>query len=435
MGLQRLAGNRAVVHHLGSLSQVQVPVAQREIGDDVDEGTEIKMWDPDAGKAGEVVVVTFVRLEGDEVLYHPAAEVSTKGSQAKKKANRGNQATKQKPRRVKSRYAFSYGTSNKEIEREVRAIGQQEEKGVGASKAVISYVMGLLKTNGEKQGLDVKPDARKVVDVLNGSDDFRDFVEDKTGLEELISGDQDYFVKKLVDAMRGESLAPVDSAPSKVGSSQPDWKSNKTIDLRNALVATLEGKQGAEKLAGGTTLAHKISRNRLGMMLTLLKKAQASKGTQLMWAFVGDVEKLTGRHGEEAIENWTANLELGPTTITAPPTQVRSSMAITREGWRRRELLNWRRPISLSSMHPIQTLWIGRSWLACWPGHRARMQRSAPTRSANPTTSPCRGSSSGKRTGRVCTSGTRRRPSPPHSVRPRRPPSKRARVPKTPRKR
>ena len=31
------------------------------------------MWDPDAGKAGEVVVVTFVRLEGDEVLYHPAA--------------------------------------------------------------------------------------------------------------------------------------------------------------------------------------------------------------------------------------------------------------------------------------------------------------------------------------------------------------------------
>ena len=312
MGLQRLAGNRAVVHHLGSLSQVQVPVAQREIGDDVDEGTEIKMWDPDAGKAGEVVVVTFVRLEGDEVLYHPAAEVSTKGSQAKKKANRGNQATKQKPRRVKSRYAFSYGTSNKEIEREVRAIGQQEEKGVGASKAVISYVMGLLKTNGEKQGLDVKPDARKVVDVLNGSDDFRDFVEDKTGLEELISGDQDYFVKKLVDAMRGESLAPVDSAPSKVGSSQPDWKSNKTIDLRNALVATLEGKQGAEKLAGGTTLAHKISRNRLGMMLTLLKKAQASKGTQLMWAFVGDVEKLTGRHGEEAIENWTANLELGP---------------------------------------------------------------------------------------------------------------------------
>ena len=100
-----------------------------------------------------------------------------------------------------------------------------------------------------------KPDARKVVDVLNGSDDFRDFVEDKTGLEELISGDQDYFVKKLVDAMRGESLAPVDSAPSKVGSSQPDWKSNKTIDLRNALVATLEGKQGAEKLAGGTTLA------------------------------------------------------------------------------------------------------------------------------------------------------------------------------------
>ncbi len=47
-------------------------------------------------------------------------------------------------------------------------------------------------------------------------------------------------------------------------------------------------------------------------MLTLLKKAQISEGTQLMWAFVGDVEELTGRHGEEAIENWTANLELGP---------------------------------------------------------------------------------------------------------------------------
>ena len=312
MALQRLAGNRAVVHHLGSLSQVQVPVAQREIGDDVEEGEEIKIWDPDAGKAGEVVVVTFVRLDGDEVLCHPPAEVSTKGSQAKKKANRGNQGAKQKPLRIKNRYAFSYGTTNKEIEREVRAMGKQEEKGVGASKAVISYVVGLLKTNGQKHGLDVEPDARKVVDALNGSDHFRLFVEDKTAMEDLISGDQDYFVQELVDAMRGESLAPVDSASSKVGSSQPEWKSNKTIDLRNALVSTLEGSQGSEKLAGGTTLAHKISRNRLGMMLTLLKKAQTTEGTQLMWAFVGDVEKLTGRHGEEAIENWTANLELGP---------------------------------------------------------------------------------------------------------------------------
>jgi hypothetical protein len=312
MGLQRLAGNRAVVHHLGSLTQVPVPVAQREIGDDVEEGAEIKIWDPDAGKAGEVVVVTFARRDGDDVLYHPAAEVSTKGSQAKKKANRGNQATKQKPLRVKNRYAFSFGTSNKEIEREVGAISKQEEKGVGASKAVITYVMGLLNTDGEKYGLDVKPDARKVVDVLNGTDDFRDFVEDKAAMEDLITGDQDYFVEKLVDAMRGESLAPVDSAPSKVGSSQPDWKSKKTIDLRNALVSTLEGKQGSEKLADGTTLAHKISRNRLGMMLTLLKKAKATDGTRQMWAFVGDVEKLTGRHDEEAIENWTANLELGP---------------------------------------------------------------------------------------------------------------------------
>ena len=46
---------------------------------------------------------------------------------------------------------------------------------------------------------------------LNGSDHFRLFVEDKTAMEDLISGDQDYFVQELVDAMRGESLAPVDS--------------------------------------------------------------------------------------------------------------------------------------------------------------------------------------------------------------------------------
>ena len=166
MALQRLAGNRAVVHHLGSLSQVQVPVAQREIGDDVEEGEEIKIWDPDAGKAGEVVVVTFVRLDGDEVLCHPPAEVSTKGSQAKKKANRGQPGRQaeappdQKPLRV----LMARRTRRSREKSVLWASKRRKASAPVRPSSVTSW--GCSKTNGQKHGLDVEPDARKVVDAL-----------------------------------------------------------------------------------------------------------------------------------------------------------------------------------------------------------------------------------------------------------------------------
>ena len=82
-------------------------------------------------------------------------------------------------------------------------------------------------------------------------------------------------------------------------------------DLKKALVSALEGKPGFEKIAGGSTLAHKISRAWIGKMFKLLEKADKSPATYLMWQFIGDIEKLTCRHGEEALDNWTANVELG----------------------------------------------------------------------------------------------------------------------------
>jgi hypothetical protein len=82
--------------------------------------------------------------------------------------------------------------------------------------------------------------------------------------------------------------------------------------LKAALVKSLAGTAGFEKIKGDSTLHHKISRDALGRMLKALKATPSdTEGVAEMWAFIKSVESLTEQEGEEALDNWATNIELG----------------------------------------------------------------------------------------------------------------------------
>jgi hypothetical protein len=86
----------------------------------------------------------------------------------------------------------------------------------------------------------------------------------------------------------------------------------------SACPTTLEEKHPKDSkfLAAGSSLHHKVSRANLSKLVRLLNQMQyEDKGVADMWAFIKKIQTLTGSNKpEEALVNWTANLEIGPET-------------------------------------------------------------------------------------------------------------------------
>ena len=314
--LQRTLGNRNVVEHLGRLSNAAGPRVQREPGGDEEDGDEVKIWDPDAGENGRgaVVVVIFVRQEGDKVWYRRKSETaSTKGTSAKKKSEKGRKAADTPLQTISSQLVFPASTKDPEIKREYEAIQKQADEGVKGDKGVISYVIDVVNQHADEHGLDIKPDKRKVLEVLTVNDYLKAFLFDLEGLKEALEDDD--VLDNLIDDMGRTSLGAESQVSISTGGSSSgseEWKSDKMKRLKAALVASMKGKPGFEKIEGDSTLHHKISRSWLGDMLALLKQAPSSKGTQMMWDFIARVQKLSGKgDAEKALDNWVANIELG----------------------------------------------------------------------------------------------------------------------------
>jgi hypothetical protein len=309
IALGRTIGNRALARMLATPSATAAaPRLQRKLDDEVKPSSQIKIWD---AKAGEVVTVTF---EGyDKLKRVRFRRLPEKGSSGKRK---GPPAKAPKPETIDPALAFDVTRKNADIIGEVQQIAEVKDSGVSAGADVIDYVQKLVETATEDEELEVEVLPHRVVTVLSAHEVFKDYLEDLEGLKEVIATDEEYYVGEILDAMKGTGVQRDEPASSSGGGSSSggneEWKSERMKKAKAELMLALTGSPGFEKIRDASTLHHKISRSAFGRMMKALSAARSEEaGVPEMWKFVQLAESLTGRHREEALDNWVANIELG----------------------------------------------------------------------------------------------------------------------------
>jgi hypothetical protein len=303
VALSRMVGNRAVAQMVsGSSSGRQL---QRVLSEEVRTGELIKIWDDE-----RVVEVNFEGYDEAGKVRFTRRDQSGGGGKPRK----GAAAPKRvKPETIAKELAFDHDRKDPEIRREVEQITKAKEEGPEVGEGILERVTELIKGHRDAADLEVEVLPHRVLTVLAEHDVLKT---ELGSLEDLEAAIDDFTVSELIEALSHTGVKAVQSASSSGsgGGGGDEWKSNHLKKLKATLVKSLgdAGAEGFEKISGESTLHHKISREALGRMLTALKATPTgTPGVAEMWLFIGTIKSQGGQDEETALENWTANIELG----------------------------------------------------------------------------------------------------------------------------
>ena len=259
------------------------------------------------------------------IKYHEILDKPVMGD-AKKKQKSKN--TTRKPKTISAQLAFEIERTDKAILSEAGQIEESKEGvehgtfgQVSVPSDVVKYLLKLAEDNKKRFGLEVQiTEAR--LRIAAGQDELVAgmLAGGETGaleeIQDLMQDDNN--VKAFIDTLGTTDSQPAKSASSSStsGGSSQEWKTERTKKLKAVLVKWLEENRPGEAnfLSSATALHHKISQATLTKMLTLLHQTSyEDEGVAEMWAFIETVKKLTHvNKPEDALHNWTANLEIGP---------------------------------------------------------------------------------------------------------------------------
>lgn len=328
-----LMGSRALLHlPLTRAKQTvasgsSVDTKQLMLESPVKAGDRIKICTGDADDV-EVREVLFVKKEGQAVFYEEIPEPKKPAKKPEKKSQKS-----QKPPSINEAYAFDIGIANSEIKIKVAADQVEVTKFKGIKSVVPESVIEFLKgkvneyndQRNEDEETDVTIDAtsRRMLIAMSELDALKDelenneeiddeghtfwgtFVEDQEGSldEEMI----EELWKSINFASNPEqSSASSSSRSTSTSSKKKGWIHPSIAKQKTTLKAVSDPD---DLLSDGTSLHHKLSRNRIKKLIRLAADASPPK----MNAALAVIAHQTGITDQrKALENWAPNLELGP---------------------------------------------------------------------------------------------------------------------------
>jgi hypothetical protein len=200
---------------------------------------------------------------------------------------------------------------------------QLDESGLKISKEIVDYVkaelLEYLESTGEELGVQLDDDrvrwaigqTEAIRELFRGAkcelDEFRDSFE----------VDPDYYLEEIVGSLGRTGTSSQSSSSgggAGGGGGNEEWKSKQTERLKGELLGRITEMERAEIVLFESSLHHKTSRSRFGRMLELLNQTPGeTDGVQDVWQFIKEIMSLTrAADPEKALDNWTANIELGP---------------------------------------------------------------------------------------------------------------------------
>jgi hypothetical protein len=297
---------------------------------------------------GDIIKIVIISITEEDVIKTVwLAEKWTPGSPYvyfySEKPTSANKKSR-KRERIEAHLAFQKKATDSMIKAEIKAKNKQAEEAdtaadkLGVPDAVIDYLLKVVQANKEKYKLEIEPDRAKIVLMLEQFSDLAGQVEVKQwkgkkgakGKQELraaeeealvslkgLLADDEYWLDTIMETMTHTGIvieAPSPSGGGGGGGSNDDWKSTKTEKRKGALMSRIGEQPLFHIVAGGSTLHHKMSRSHLKHLFALLPdRSSKQKGVADMWKFIDMVRTLTGSSDpQEALENWSANIELGP---------------------------------------------------------------------------------------------------------------------------
>ena len=323
-------------------------VVQRVIDEPEFAGTRIKIWIDDTI---ETVFLARDFTPGDGTVSYTSEDPS-KDLAKQEKANRDiihADRRKKNPRTVSPPsvsgteisvdHAFPLSTKDAEIIREMDQAAEFEaaanDLDVDISPEVITYLTDLVEhhkglaedeiTVTKARILALATELAKDNEIIGTSvdvtseravDQLKELLGETDADYDAFEAGEDYYIDQIIEFMTG-TRTPEATGGGDAGegssSSKADWKTDQTKTERNLVKAAIDPLEVARLMLAEATLHHKISRSQIKLMLEELGRAtNDTPGVAAMYTFLGQISVITGKGDREvAMENWTANIELG----------------------------------------------------------------------------------------------------------------------------
>jgi len=304
--------NASKQQRIEAVQNVQQGVVQRVLTGEEEPGDKIKIV-----IEGEVKEVYLARpwKEGNESVFY----IEKLGKKQK------YPIPAKECGKIDANFAFPSSKANKEILAEIKQADEATQElenskfgPLNIPEDCISYLLKLVRDNRKAYKLEVEPNEVRIKLMISSLDwlSYMFVGSQATTLKDLeFIEEDDSYIETIMDVMKGTGIQK--SAPSSSGggsSSHEEWKTKKTDKLKAMLLNRIEGSKFSEIVSDESTLHHKMSRSHFKALLALLKETPVSQpGVEDMWNFIKEIQQLThSGDPETALENWAANIELGP---------------------------------------------------------------------------------------------------------------------------